>query len=259
MFDYLNTPGFLLRTTLQAGDVQQLETAYPGWILQTLRSWSSRINSQLRKRYGDSANVANILPLGQQAPVLLGAGTNPPVVTLVGRPTLGCVELMLQILGGGADPTFQWSTNGGAVWTPGGTVSGIMPVPIAYGMSAIFGLGTYSVDNVYAASPPVPETVLQWLTILVTWDCYTKRGRNPQDPLIVDLRDDRVRVLAEIKEAADSKDGLYDLPVSEDRDTAITTGSPLGYSEQSPYAWIDRQVASLQCGLQRGFEAGGFR
>jgi hypothetical protein len=92
---------------------------------------------------------------------------------------------------------------------------------------------------VYAAATPVPEIVLGWLTLFVTYDAYRKRGTNPQDPNIASLIEDCKTAADEIKEAADSKDGLFDLPTSEDTDSAITTGYPLAYSETSPYVWTD--------------------
>jgi len=90
---------------------------------------------------------------------------------------------------------------------------------------------------------PVPEIVLEWLERLVTRDCYVKRGFNPGD----DAEDNEilaraVAAEAEIKEAADGKDGLFELPVRDDvTTTAVTKGGPLGYSESSPYVSFDLQ------------------
>ena len=84
-----------------------------------------------------------------------------------------------------------------------------------------------------------PESVLGWLTALVTLDVLRKRGLNPADPAAEMYAKDVERAMAELKEAADSKDGLFDLPAVDDGDSAVTTGGPLGYSETSPYVWAD--------------------
>jgi hypothetical protein len=89
---------------------------------------------------------------------------------------------------------------------------------------------------------PVPPVVQGWLSDIVTVDAYNKRGRNAADPAIEDLKAERTRALAEIKEAADSKEGLFDLPLRADLPTsAITRGGPLGYAEQSPYTAMTLQ------------------
>lgn len=90
---------------------------------------------------------------------------------------------------------------------------------------------------------PFPPILIQWIVTCVTVDAYRKRGFNPSDPTMSDLIADRDRTLAEIREAADSKDGLFDLPLRADNPTsAVTSGGPLGYSETSPYVWTDVQA-----------------
>lgn len=90
-----------------------------------------------------------------------------------------------------------------------------------------------------------PDIVLDWLTRLITADAYARRGFNPtssQDAdAIIAARD---RALDEIKEAADSKDGLFELPLRDDdaSSSAIAKAGPLGYSEASPYTWADLQA-----------------
>ncbi len=88
-----------------------------------------------------------------------------------------------------------------------------------------------------------PEICLSWLTALTTKDFYAKRGFNPSsasdESAILEAYND---AKAEVKEAADSKDGLFELPLAGTNDvTAITRGGPLGYSEVSPYVWQDVQ------------------
>lgn len=91
---------------------------------------------------------------------------------------------------------------------------------------------------------PVPAAVLLWLTAAVTADCYERRGFNPgseQDKdAILGARD---RVLADLKEAADSVTGLFDLPLRDDTaGSGIVAEGPLSYTETSPYVAFDDQV-----------------
>lgn len=100
------------------------------------------------------------------------------------------------------------------------------------------------------ASPP-PPIVLRWLVRLVTRDAYAKRGFNPSAPSDKDsILDAATRAEAELKEAADSKDGLFDLPLRDDAQgqSGVVAGGPLGYSEQSPYVWADRQREDAEDG-----------
>lgn len=96
----------------------------------------------------------------------------------------------------------------------------------------------------YAApfESPVPLAIVGWVTDLVTVDVYLRRGTNPQDPSIAEFVADRNRALDEIKEAADSEKGAFDLPLRADTTTTgITQGGPFGYSEATPYDWLDVQ------------------
>lgn len=95
---------------------------------------------------------------------------------------------------------------------------------------------------------PVNETVLGWLTDLVTVDAYDKRGRNPSAEQDARIDTRATEAKAEIKEAADSKEGLFDLPLKQnDVDaTGIVKGEPIGDAEASPYAWADAQAEALQ-------------
>lgn len=88
------------------------------------------------------------------------------------------------------------------------------------------------------------DTVKRWLVHMTTKDGYDKRGWNPSS------ESDRSAILdpyteakAEVKEAADSKDGLFELPVTADATgTGVSRGGPLAITETSPYAWMDRQA-----------------
>lgn len=94
---------------------------------------------------------------------------------------------------------------------------------------------------------PEPEIFVQWISRLVTPIAYRARGTNPQDPTITVLEEERKNVYAEVREAVDAKDGLYDLPLVPEGDASgISKGGPLGYSEPSPYDWLDRQAEALR-------------
>jgi hypothetical protein len=233
---------------MQESDVDAIETRSPGFLVGRIKTRTSRLNARLRKRYGNAINVGNGLPWGNVAPLLTAKGTLPPPVTLVGRPTLGSLEILIQISLAGAlgAAQFNWSPDGGVSIAASNVVTSAASVLGSTGLTAVFSglFGNYSLDNAYQAPSPVPEIILDWITILVTVDAYAKRGVNPSDPQIEQLREDYARVLDEIKEAADSKDGLLDIPVNEDADSAVTTGGPLGYSETSPYVWADQERAA---------------
>jgi hypothetical protein len=114
------------------------------------------------------------------------------------------------------------------------------PVP-GTGVSALFPVGTYSIDNIYLSASPVPEIVLMWLTAYVTIDAFKRRGVNPQDPMIAEEIVARDQANADLKEASDTNTGLFDLPFNDDTNagSGIAVGGPLGYSEASPYRGHD--------------------
>ncbi len=98
-------------------------------------------------------------------------------------------------------------------------------------------------DTAAMAQDP-PRTVLRWLVKLVTRDCYDFRGNNPASESDKDaIYGAAERAELELKEAADAVDGLFELPLlgTTPADGAISRGSPLGYSETSPYVWTDVQ------------------
>jgi len=87
---------------------------------------------------------------------------------------------------------------------------------------------------------PFPEVIFNWLTRIVTWELYLKRGIDPTDAQNEQIKERADGALAEVKEAADSKDGLFELPVrvlSGVDDEGVIKGGPLGYTEVSPYTW----------------------
>jgi hypothetical protein len=89
---------------------------------------------------------------------------------------------------------------------------------------------------------PAPICVQGWLAKIVTLSAYLRRGFDPTDRQGASYIADRDGALAEIKEAADAVDGLFDLPLRADLTTSgVTRGSPKAYSEQSPYVFTDGQ------------------
>ncbi len=95
-----------------------------------------------------------------------------------------------------------------------------------------------------AAAPP--EITFIWLTALVTFDAYGRRGFNPSSESDrASILDPYVEAKAEVKEAADAQNGLFDLPLLSTNSpsaSGVTRGGPLGYSETGPYVWTDQQA-----------------
>lgn len=92
---------------------------------------------------------------------------------------------------------------------------------------------------------PYPYAVTSWLTSIVTVRCYLRRGVDPNDLQFAEIKADCDRAMAELKEAADSVTGLFDLPLRQDTTTnGISKGGTIGYSESSPYAWMDGQAST---------------
>jgi hypothetical protein len=90
---------------------------------------------------------------------------------------------------------------------------------------------------------PYPDIVIGWVVAIVTARGYVKRGANPSDQDTSEIFKQAEEAVQEIKEAADSQNGLFDLPLrSNTTSTGISRGGPLGYSEQSPYRWWNVQA-----------------
>jgi hypothetical protein len=87
------------------------------------------------------------------------------------------------------------------------------------------------------ASPPV--VVEDWLQRLMTVRLYLKRGIDPTDRQVEEIRQDAKDAWAEVLDAANSKDGNTELPFRADAPgtDGVTRGTPLSYSETSPYDW----------------------
>jgi hypothetical protein len=232
---YADLAGYKRRSPIVPEDIDWVASKYPGYLEHRIAVQSAWINARLKKRYA--------VPLGQEAPTLVALGTAPPAVTLAGVPRIGTLEIAIQVTTPGivGVAVVQWTADGGESWTTGVVAAASVTLGTT-GLSALFPAGSYGGDNLFTSSTPVPASALGWLVALVDVDLWMRRGTNPQDPLIVMAIDARERAAAEIKEAADSKDGLFDLPTNDVAgDSAVTQGGPLSYSEPSPYVWTDIQ------------------
>jgi hypothetical protein len=247
LFPYLDRPGYQERSLLPLESLQWLASKAPGWIERRIAFWSSWLNAQARKRYGQTY-VGAALPFGQGAPPVTAAGASPPAIALVGRPTIGSLALLLRVTLAGVlgVATFQASTDGGISWIGGATptefTTGALVALPGTGLSAVCSAGSYGTEGVYTAPTPVAEIILGWLTTLLDLDVMRKRGTNPQDPMVTLLVDEVARVREEVQQAADGKDGLWELPATDDAaNGAVNVGGVLSYSEASPFVSADRQ------------------
>lgn len=96
----------------------------------------------------------------------------------------------------------------------------------------------------YAApfAEPYPVAVQLWLARVTTPTVWLRRGVDPNDQQFIDVKDSATAAWEELREAADSNEGLYDLPLRADTDkSGVSKGGPFGYSEASPYVWTDIQ------------------
>lgn len=97
----------------------------------------------------------------------------------------------------------------------------------------------------YAApfASPYPSAVKAWEARITAHRVCIRRGVDPTDQQQQDIAEDALTAKVEIKEAANSEHGLYDLPLRADTtETGVSRGGPRSYSEQSPYVWTDVQL-----------------
>lgn len=99
------------------------------------------------------------------------------------------------------------------------------------------------------AAGTVPRPIRGWMVALLTVDAYKRRGWNPSSAQDADIAKDAETAKAEILEAANSKDGLFELPLLEGSSSSgVSRGGPRSYSEVSPYTWTDRQREAVTRG-----------
>lgn len=100
---------------------------------------------------------------------------------------------------------------------------------------------------------PYPVAVTGWLARIVTVRCYLKRGIDPNDIQFDEIKLDAERAMEEIKEAASSHEGLFELPLRADtHENGVVRSDTFGYAEASPYVWT-----SIQRGRGRVEDASG--
>ena len=95
-------------------------------------------------------------------------------------------------------------------------------------------------------SPPL--VIVDWLIAIVTLEAYGALGVNvtsemDQQLIVAPYQE----AMKQIDEAANSKDGLFELPQKQSTPSTIgvVNGGPFGYSEASPYAWLDVQAETV--------------
>lgn len=131
------------------------------------------------------------------------------------------------------------------VYTGQGLATAASFVVPGTGLTATFpgNAGNYSADNVYSAPTPAPEIALGWLVAMLDVDVWTRRGTNYSDPAIAEAVAQRTEALGEIKEAADSKEGLFELPLNDQEQggAGVVRSAPVAYTESSPFVAADVQ------------------
>ena len=88
---------------------------------------------------------------------------------------------------------------------------------------------------------PYPEAVTGWLARIVTLRVALKGGIDALDGQYQTLVDDEVSAKAEIKEAADADEGLFELPLTTAGGQGVARVNPISYHEASPYTFTDVQ------------------
>lgn len=94
---------------------------------------------------------------------------------------------------------------------------------------------------------PYPLTAIDWLARIVTELMMRKRGIDATDEQAQTYVEERKTAEAEVLEAANAKDGLFDLPLRADTSASgIAAPVVLGYSEASPYVCLDIQAEAAR-------------
>ncbi len=242
MYPAIDLGGYKRRTDLPADYIDDIETVTPGFFATKARMGQSRIYAQLRKRYGQT------LPFGG-VPTFDALGTAPPPIALSplapgGVPVLGSLEIVIAIAAAGSfgTATFTSSLDGGRTTSAPVVTAASVTLPNT-GLAVNFPAGaTFGADNVWSAPTPVPEAVLGWIVAWLDYSIIRKRF-DPNSPEAQLYIDDFKRAMAEVEQAANSKDGLFDLPpVDGNQPSAVSTGGIQAYSESgSPFVSADRQ------------------
>jgi hypothetical protein len=100
----------------------------------------------------------------------------------------------------------------------------------------------YAVD--FAAPGPTPDKIIEWLALLVDIPVCKCVGATPEGRVDDWAREDEARVNAELKEAADAENGMFELPLRNTDPTgasAINKGGPFVASNTTIYGFFDAQ------------------
>jgi hypothetical protein len=85
----------------------------------------------------------------------------------------------------------------------------------------------YAIDWSEVENQPVPDKIIEWLILLVDIPVCKCAGATPEGRVDDWTREDEQRVNDELKEAADSETGLFELPLREPGASAATKGAPI--------------------------------
>ncbi len=100
----------------------------------------------------------------------------------------------------------------------------------------------YAVD--FSDPGPVPDQIIFWLIRLVNIDVMECTGAIPEGRVDNWADEARKQVYEELKTAADSENGLFDLPLK-NTDTlgssAINKGGPMVFASNTITGWFDEQ------------------
>lgn len=89
---------------------------------------------------------------------------------------------------------------------------------------------------------PYPSTVVNWVIAIISYRAYLKRGVSSVDEQFSEYKAQHDLALEELKEAANSEEGLFELPLLATSASAVSKGYPRSYTEQSPYVGFDKQA-----------------
>jgi hypothetical protein len=76
-----------------------------------------------------------------------------------------------------------------------------------------------------------PAIIRTWLVAMVDHMAWLKRGVSPVNEHFPAIEQRATKAEEQLKEAADSRDGLFDLPLQDGAASAVVARAPIGYAE----------------------------